>query len=315
MWAYIIRRILAFVPTMFVSLTVIFVVTRMLPGSPVWSLIGHQGVSDENIKEAEHKLGLDRPIIVQYFIWLPKMMRGDFGVSVFFNRPVSTVIAERLPVTLSLAGLSMLLTLSIALPLGILAATRHNSVVDQASTVMSTLGVSIPVFWLGFLLMLLFAVRLHWFPAAGYRPISTGLLRWLSGLALPVFTLAMSQVALLVRQIRSSMLEVLGREYIVTARAKGLRESRVILKHALRNALVPIVTVIGITFALSLGGSVLVENVFAMPGIGQLITSASLRRDYPTVEGGIAFLTMLSLTANLLVDVSYTLINPRIRYD
>ena len=313
MWAYVVRRIFAFVPTMFVSLTVIFVVTRMLPGSPVWALIGHQGVSDENIKQAERKLGLDKPIILQYIAWLPKLMQGDFGESVFFNRPVSSVIVERLPITISLAGLSMLLTLSIALPLGILSATRRNSVTDQISAVVSALGVSIPVFWLGFMLMLLFAVRLHWFPAAGYRPLSTGLLRWLSGLALPVFTLSISQVAFLVRHIRSSMLEVLGLEYIVTARAKGIQETRVILKHALRNALVPIITVIGITFALSLGGSVLVENVFALPGIGQLITSASLRRDYPTIEGGIAFLTMLSLVANLVVDITYTLVNPRMR--
>jgi peptide/nickel transport system permease protein len=181
--------------------------------------------------------------------------------------------------------------------------------------VFSTLGVSIPNFWLGFLLMLLFAVILRWFPAAGYRPASMGIVPWLSRLVLPVLTLSMSQIALLVRQTRSSMLDVLGEEYIVTARAKGLSEAKVIYKHALRNAFVLIITVIGLTFALSLGGSVLVETVFAIPGIGQLITTAAIRRDYPVIEGGIAFLTALSLVANLLVDLSYAIINPKVSYE
>lgn len=315
MWGYLGRRVLAFVPTLFIALTMIFILTRMLPGSPVESLIGHQGVSDEMVAAMKRDLGLDKPILVQYFMWLPRMLRGDFGNSVFFNRPVTEVIAERFPVTLSLAGLSMILTLVIALPLGILAATRQNSLVDQASTVLSTLGVSIPTFWLGFLLMLLFAVILRWFPAAGYRPASMGLLPWLSRLVLPVVTLAMSQVALLVRQTRSSMLEVLGMEYILAARAKGLREVAVVYKHALRNAFVSIITVIGLTFTLSLGGSVLVESVFAIPGIGQLITTAAIRRDYATIEGGTAFLTVLALVANLAVDILYSFINPRIRYE
>jgi peptide/nickel transport system permease protein len=315
MWAYVVRRILAFVPTIFVAITLIFILTRMVPGNPVWSLVGYQGVSDERVKEVSHDMGLDRPVLVQYLAWLPKVLRGDFGNSVFFNRPVIAIIAERFPVTLSLAGLAMLLTLVTALPLGILAATRQNSSLDQASMVFSTLGVSIPNFWLGFLLMLLFAVILRWFPAAGYRPASMGIVPWLSRLVLPVLTLSMSQIALLVRQTRSSMLDVLGEEYIVTARAKGLSEAKVIYKHALRNAFVLIITVIGLTFALSLGGSVLVETVFAIPGIGQLITTAAIRRDYPVIEGGIAFLTALSLVANLLVDLSYAIINPRVSYE
>lgn len=315
MLAYLVRRVLSFIPTLFISVTLIFVLTRMVPGNPVWSLVGHQGVSAEKIEEVSRELGLDKPIYQQYLAWLPKVFRGDFGNSVFFNRPVIEIIADRFPVTLSISGLSMVLTLAIALPLGIASATHQNSAFDNASMVFSTLGVSVPNFWLGFLFMLLFAVLLGWFPAAGYRPMSMGFLSWLSRLVLPVLTLAVSQVALLVRQTRASMLEILNLDYIVTARAKGLSELKVIYKHALRNALISIITIVGLTFALSLGGSVIIENVFAIPGIGQLITTASIRRDYPVIEGGIAFLTLVALVANLLVDISYTIINPRIAYE
>jgi peptide/nickel transport system permease protein len=281
----------------------------------VWSLVGHQGVSAEQIEEVTRELGLDRSIFRQYLDWLPKVFRGDFGNSVFFNKPVMEVIAQRFPVTLAISGLSMLLTLAIAIPLGIYSATHQNTPLDNISMTFSTLGVSVPVFWLGFLLMALFAVVLRWFPAAGYRPMSMGFFGWLSRLVLPVVTLSISQIALLVRQTRASMLEVLNLDYIVTARAKGLGEGKVIYKHALRNALIPIVTVVGLSFALSLSGSVIVENVFAIPGIGQLITTAAIRRDYPVIEGGIALITLIALAMNLLVDISYTIINPRITYD
>lgn len=315
MWAYLTRRILAFVPTLFISITLIFILTRLVPGNPVWSLIGHQSVSEEKIQEITRDMGLDKPVLVQYLKWLPKILRGDFGTSVFFNKPVAEVIADRFPVTLSLATLAMLLTLAVAIPLGVLSSTRQNSAIDHASMVFSNLGVSIPTFWLGFLLIILFAVILGWFPSSGYRPLSMGFIPWLSRLVLPVVTLAMAQVALLVRVTRSSMLEVLEQEYIVTARAKGLSEAKVIYKHALRNAFISIVTVIGLTFALSLGGSVLVENVFAIPGLGRLITTAAIRRDYPVIEGGMTYLTVLSLLVNLVVDISYTIINPRVKYE
>jgi peptide/nickel transport system permease protein len=313
--AYLIRRVLAFIPTLLISVTLIFVLTRLVPGNPVWSLVGHQSVSEEKIEEVSRELGLDRPILVQYLTWLPRALSGDFGSSIFFNKPVVSVIAERFPVTLTLAGLAMLLTLAFALPLGIVSAMRQNTVLDHATSFFSTLGVSVPSFWLGFLLIILFAVTLHWFPSSGYRPLAAGFIPWVSRLVLPVVALALSQVALLVRTTRSSMLEVLGMEYVTAARAKGLREGKVIVKHALRNALISIVTVIGLTFALSLGGSVIIENVFAIPGLGQLITTAALRRDYPVIEGGMMYLTVISLVVNLLVDISYTLINPRVAYE
>ncbi len=296
-------------------MTLIFILTRLVPGNPVWALVGHESVSDEMLAQASHELGLDRPVLVQYVTWLPKALTGDFGTSIFFNKPVVQIIADRFPVTLSLAGLAMILTLALAIPLGIVAATRQNSLLDHATSVISTLGVSLPSFWLGFLLIILFAVILRWFPSSGYRPLAMGVVPWLSRLVLPVVALALSQVALLVRTTRSSMLEVLGLEYVTAARAKGLRESAVVVRHALRNALVSIVTVVGLTFALSLGGSVIIENVFAIPGLGQLITTAAIRRDYPVIEGGMMYLTVISLLVNLLVDISYSFLNPRVAYE
>jgi peptide/nickel transport system permease protein len=312
MFSYIVRRVVSFIPTLFIAVSLIFILTRMVPGNPVYAIIGHQGVSEEMVAELTAELGLDKPILVQYLNWMRNIFKGDFGTSVFFKKPVLNIILERFSVTLSLAGLSMILTVGLALPLGIFSAKRQGSKFDNITMIFSTLGVSLPIFWLGFILMMLFAVVLHWLPAAGYRPLSMGFWPWFKRLILPVFTLGLSQVALLVRQTRNSMLEVLSCDYIVTAYAKGLSESKVIYKHALRNAFINIITVIGLTFALSLGGAVLVENVFAIPGIGSLITNAAIRRDYPVIEGGIAFLTMVALLANLLVDISYTIINPKV---
>ena len=314
MWGYIGRRLLAFIPTVLVAVTLIFILTRLVPGNPVWALLGHQSVSAEQVDAVARELGLDRPILIQYLTWLPKALSGNFGQSIFFEKPVAVVIAERIPVTMSIAGLSTLLTVLLAVPLGVLAATRRDSALDHASMVLSIFGVSVPSFWLGFLFILLFAVTLGWFPVAGYRDLSFGFWEWLRRLVLPVLALSLSQLALLMRITRTSMLEVLGQEYIVAARAKGLAEGKVIYKHALRNGLMSITTVVGLVFALTLGGSVIIEEVFAIPGLGRLITNAAVRRDYPTLEGGMAYLTLVALAVNLLVDISYSLINPRVRY-
>jgi peptide/nickel transport system permease protein len=315
MWTYIIRRLLAFIPTVFIAVTLIFILTRLAPGNPVWALIGDQSVSAEKIDQVTKELGLDRPVLAQYVEWLPKALTGDLGFSLFYKKPVIDVILERFPITLSIAGLSTVLAILIALPIGILSATRQNSLLDNLSMIFSTVWISLPSFWLGFLFILLFSVFLRWFPSSGYRELSFGFGLWASRLILPVLALSLAHIALLVRMTRSSMLEVLGNEYIVAARAKGLKEAKVIYKHALRNAFIPIVTVIGLIFALSLGGSVIIENVFAIPGLGQLVTTAALRRDYPIIEGGVLYLTFISLVVNLLVDISYTLINPKITYE
>lgn len=315
MTSYIFRRLLAFIPTVFISVTIIFIFTRMVPGNPVYSMVGVQGVSAEQVDILIKQLGYDKPIFEQYIVWLGKIAHGDFGTSVFYKKPVIEVVLERFGVTLSLAGLSMIVTLIIAIPLGVLSATRHGSIIDSIVMIFSTIGVSVPIFWLAFLLMIIFSVNLGWLPAAGYRPLSMGFESWIERLILPVLTLGIAQVALLVRHTRSNMLQVLESEYIITARAKGLSEFSVIYKHGLRNAMVNIITVIGLTFALGLGGTVLVENVFALPGIGNLVTTAAIRRDYPVIEGGIAFVTLIALLTNLLVDISYTIINPKITYE
>ena len=314
MWTYVARRVIAFIPTLFIAITLIFIFTRLMPGNPVWALIGDQSVSAEKIDEIVKQMGFDRPILVQYLELLPKVLTGDLGHSLFYKQAVTDVILERFPVTLSLATLSLILTVIIAVPIGILSATRQNSLIDNINMVISTVSISLPPFWLGFLFIILFSVTLQWVPSSGYRDLSFGFGAWLSRLALPVLALSLAHIALLVRMTRSSMLEVLGNDYIVTARAKGLAEYKVIYKHALRNALISIITVIGLIFALSLGGSIIIENVFALPGLGQLVAKAALRRDYPIIEGCMLYFIFVALAVNLLVDVSYTLINPRVRY-
>lgn len=314
MLSYTLRRILEFVPTIFIALTLIFVITRLVPGSPITALIGNQSVDAARIDELTRQLGLDRPIWEQYLEWLPRVITGDFGQSLFFTAPVGEVILDRFPVTFALTFLALILTVTVAIPIGILSAMRRGGVLDYLGNVLSSLGMALPPFWLGFMLMLVFAVELHWVPASGYRPMGFGFWSWFSRLVLPVMALSVSQIGLVVRMTRSTMIEVLGMEYVTMARTKGLRESRVILRHALRNAMVQIVTVIGLVFALGLGGSVIIENVFALPGLGELITTAAVRRDYPTLEGGIFYLTLVALLINLLVDLAYAYFNPKIRY-
>jgi peptide/nickel transport system permease protein len=314
MLSYALRRVLAFVPTIFITLTLIFVITRLVPGSPVWALIGNQSVDAARMEEITRQLGLDRPIYEQYVEWLPRVATGDFGQSIFFGRPVAEIILDRMPITFALTFLAMIVTIAVGVPLGVVSAMRRGGIIDYLGNVFSSLGMALPSFWLGFILILVFAVELQWLPASGYRPLEFGFWSWLSRMILPVVALSLAQIGLIARMTRSTMIEVLGMDYVTMARAKGLREPVVILKHALKNAMVQIITVIGLTFALGLGGSVVIENVFAIPGLGQLITTAAVRRDYPTLEGGIFYLTLVALATNLVVDLAYAYFNPRIRY-
>lgn len=313
MFSYTLRRIVVFVPTLFITLTLIFVLTRMLPGSPVTSLLGTQSVNAAMLDEVSQQLGLDRPILVQYFEWLPRILTGDFGQSLFFSKPVAEVLFDRFPVTLSLTIFALLVTIAIGIPLGILSAVKRGSFLDYLGNVLSSIGMALPPFWLGFILILVFAVDLKWLPSSGYRPIEMGFWPWLSRLILPTIALSLSQIGLIIRMTRSTMLEVLESEYVGMARAKGMPESIVIIRHALRNAMVQIVTAIGLLFALGLGGSVIIEQVFALPGLGELITTAAIRRDYATLEGGIFYLTLTALVVNLMVDLAYAYFNPRVR--
>lgn len=311
---YIARRLLAFIPTMFIAVTMVFLFTRLVPGDPAGILAGHQLATEETILRIHRELGLDQPIWVQYWIWLTNVLRGDFGYSIFLGQPVADVVLARLPVTLSMTILSMFFALLIAIPLGVLAASRRNSLVDTTTTIISVLGMSFPPFWLGFMLILLFSITLGWLPTSGYRPMSAGIDQWLRHLILPSLALCLSEIALLARTTRASMLEVLSKEYVTTARAKGLGRTRVIYGHALQNAMIPVVTVAGLSFAIVLGGSVIIENVFALPGVGRLVVDAALRRDYPVIQGAVVYLVLISLMVNLLIDLSYSLINPKITY-
>ncbi len=313
MLSYTLRRIVVFVPTLFITVTLIFVLTRMLPGSPAASLLGAQAVNSEMLDNMSRELGLDRPIFLQYADWLPKILTGNLGQSLFFHKTVAEVLVQRFPVTLSLTVFALLVTIAIGIPLGILSAVKRGSFLDYLGNVLSSIGMAVPPFWLGFVLILVVAVGLKWLPSSGYRPIETGLWPWLSRLILPTIALSLSQIGLIVRMTRSTMLEVLETEYVSMARAKGMPEWIVILRHALRNAMVQIITAIGLLFALGLGGSVIIEQVFALPGLGELITTAAIRRDYPTLEGGIFYLTLTALVVNLLVDLAYAYLNPRVR--
>lgn len=310
---YAARRVVVFIPALFITLTLIFVITRLLPGSPVSTLLGGQSVNAAKLDEISSQLGFDRPILVQYMEWLPRILTGDLGQSMFFQKPVAEVLLQRFPVTLSLTVMALLLTIAVGVPLGILSAIRRGSTLDYVGNVVASIGMAVPPFWLGFVLILVFAVELGWLPSSGYRPIEMGVWPWFSRLVLPTIALSLSQIGLLVRMTRSTMLEVLEADYIGMARAKGLPERIVILRHALRNAMVQIITAIGLLFALGLGGSVIIEQVFALPGLGELITTAAIRRDYPTLEGGIFYLTLTALLVNLLVDLSYAYFNPRVR--
>lgn len=313
MISYTLRRIVVFVPTLFITLTLIFVLTRMLPGSPAASLLGAQAVNSEMLDNMSKELGLDRPIVVQYAEWLPKILTGNLGQSLFFHKPVAEVLFQRFPVTLSLTVFALLVTIAVGIPLGILSAIKRGSFLDYLGNVLSSVGMAVPPFWLGFILILVVAVGLKWLPSSGYRPIEMGFWPWLSRLILPTIALSLSQIGLIVRMTRSTMLEVLETEYVSMARAKGMPEWIVILRHALRNAMVQIVTAIGLLFALGLGGSVIIEQVFALPGLGELVTTAAIRRDYATLEGGIFYLTLTALVVNLMVDLAYAYLNPRVR--
>lgn len=310
---YALRRLLSFVPTVLLALTAIFFLTRMIPGSPIAALLG-QSAGSEQLDVVGRDLGLEKPLLTRYAEWLPRVIRGDFGTSLFYSDPVIDVVADRFPVTLYLATLSLIVTILVGLPLGILAAVRRGTAVDYGTNVFSSLGMAMPSFWLGFLLVILFAVHLGWLPASGYRGPEFGIGEWLRRLALPVLAQSLAQIGLVIRMTRASMVEVLGQEYITMARLKGLPENRVVFRHALKNAMTQITTVIGLTFALGLGGSVIIENVFSLPGLGQLITVAAVRRDYPMLEAGVFYLTLVALVVNLAVDLSYAVFNPRVRY-
>lgn len=313
MTVFVIRRIFALLPVLLVVAVVSFALVHLTPGDPAANIVGDDATA-EDIRLMREKLGLDRPLLVQFGSWFGNALTGDLGRSIYTSRPVMESIAARLEPTLVLTGYSLLIALALGLLAGVLGAVYRNTIIDQTLLVTSLLGVSMPNFWLGINLILLFSVSWRLFPVAGYVPLDEGVLRTLHSLTLPALALGFSQSAIIARMTRNSMLEVLGQDYVRTARAKGLKPSTVVLRHALRNALVAVVTVVGVVVTVLLSGSIVVESVFSLPGLGRLMIEAVQRRDYPVIQGVILFVAGINVVVNLLVDVSYVLIDPRIEY-
>ena len=303
---YLLKRVLLALPVLLGVSIVVFTMIRLIPGDPAQLMAG-QAATQEIITEIRRDLGLDRPIVVQYAYFLRNAIRGDLGHSLFNRAPVTEELALRFPRTLRLGLASMLVAAAIGVPAGIISATRHLSWVDSLVMVVALAGVSMPVFWLGLNLILIFAVRLQWLPAIGHES-------W-AHLILPAVTLGAASAAIIARMTRSAMLEVLRQDYVRTARAKGVAEPTVIGRHALRNALIPVVTVAGLQLGTLLGGAVLTESVFAWPGVGRLLVDAVLARDYPIIQGTVLLIATTFVLLNVLVDLLYAVLDPRIRYE
>ncbi|HEV8143717.1 MAG TPA: ABC transporter permease [Methylomirabilota bacterium] len=313
MLVYIIKRLFATIPVMAVVAVVVFMLLRLTTGDPAAIIAGDSGTS-QDVEAIRAKLGLDRPIVEQFGIWIAKVVRGDFGESFFFKRSVASLIVERVEPTLALATLTLVLTVAMAVPLGVIAAWKRGTWIDRGVMGLSVLGFSVPVFVIGYVLIYLFAIQLGWFPVQGYQRLAEGFGGFLERLILPSFTLSVIYVALIARITRASVLEVLEADHVRTARAKGLPELPVLVRHVLRNAAVPIVTVIGLGVALLIGGVVVTESVYAIPGLGRLTVDAVLARDYPTVQAVILLFSVVYVVINLCVDLTYTFLDPRIRY-
>jgi len=310
----ILHRIAGAVPVVLLVTLITFGLMRLIPGD-VSAALGGISSTPEQREQIRHNLGLDQPYSVQLVRWYEGLARGDLGRSIFLGKDVTEATFERLPVSLSLSAYSLVITLLLGIVSGILAALRQNTWVDQAAMIFAMIGISLPNFWLGLMMIVLFSVHLGWLPTGGYVPFQEDFLGWFRTTTMPAISLALLQVGLLARITRSTMLEVLRQDYVRTARAKGLPSYLVVWKHALANALIPIVTVIGIIVSLLISGAVVTETVFSIPGVGQLLTSAILNRDYPMIQGGLLFVALLLVGINIVVDIAYAWLDPRVRYD
>ena len=313
MLGYLLRRVLAAIPVMGVVALFVFLLLRLTPGDPAAILAG-DNATPEQLERIRVSLGLHEPIYIQFFTWINQLLHGDLGVSLISNVPVLQMIGQRLEPSISIAISTIILAILIAVPLGVIAAWKHGTWIDRFVMGLSVLGFSVPVFVIGYVLIQLFAIDLRWLPVQGFKSIAAGLGPYLERLVLPTLTLSFIYVALIARMTRAAMLDVLGEDYIRTARAKGIAEMAVLLRHGLRNAAVPVITVIGTGFALLISGVVVTESVFILPGIGRLTVDAVLARDYPGIQAMILVTSLVYVTINLLIDVAYTLLDPRIRY-
>lgn len=313
MTAYIARRLLATIPVMVFVALFVFLLLHLTPGDPA-ALIAGDDATPEAIAGIRQKLGLDRPIWEQFGTFVMNLMRGDLGTSIFSGLPVTTLVAQRLEPTIVLAVSTLAVAIVFAVPMGVLAAWKARTAIDRVVMGFSVLGFALPVFLIGYLLIYVFAIQLRWLPVQGYRPLEQGIDQTARSIVLPAFALGMAYMALIARMTRASMLEVLSQDYIRTARAKGVATIVVLLRHALKNAAVPIVTVIGIGLTLLISGVVITETVFNIPGLGRLTVDAILKRDYPIIQGLIIIFAGVKVLVNLLIDISYVFFDPRIRY-
>ncbi len=314
MAAYIARRLIGALLVMLAVATLVFFMLRLVPGDPIAAMLADAG-SEEARAALTRKLGLDQPLIVQFGKWFWNMLQGDLGASIYgSNQPVTKILIEALPRTLSLAFLSFVIALAIAVPAGIISATRKNTAADTTVSFLAFLGLSMPDFWLAIILIIIFAANLQWLPAIGYEPLSAGFWPWLSHLILPAIAIGTGFSAIIARMIRSAMLEVLKADYMRTAASKGLPTRVLLMRHAFPNALIPVITVIGIAFALLISGAVVVENVFAIKGLGRVLIQGIQNRDYPVVQGAVLVVSAFFVLSNLVVDLLYAVIDPRIRY-
>ena len=313
MLGYLLRRVLAAIPVMGVVALFVFLLLRLTPGDPAAILAG-DNATPAQLERIRASLGLNEPLYVQFFTWINKLLHGDLGVSLISNVPVVTMIGQRIEPSISIALSTIILSIAIAVPLGVIAAWKHGTWIDRFVMALSVLGFSVPTFVIGYILIQVFAIDLRWLPVQGFKSIADGFGPFFDRLVLPTLTLSFIYVALIARMTRAAMLDVLGEDYVRTARAKGLGEVAVLLRHALRNAAVPVITVIGTGFALLISGVVVTESVFNLPGVGRLTVDAVLARDYPVIQAMILLTSLVYVTVNLLIDVAYTLLDPRIRY-
>ncbi|MFB3887516.1 MAG: ABC transporter permease [Thermodesulfobacteriota bacterium] len=314
MTAYVLKRIFILLLTLLLVSMAIFAVLMVIPGDPAQIILGIHA-TPETLHGLRHQLGLDRPVVIQYLSYIRKLGTGDMGRSIHYGVPVRSLIISRLQVTLPLAILSIVLAIGLSIPMGTYSSLHRNRMGDYGIMVFSQIGLAVPAFWAGILLILLFAVTLHWFPAGGFQPWLRDPLRALQSLLLPALSLGLVRAAVLTRMTRSSMLEVLGEDYIRTARSKGMPERIVVYKHAFRNAIIPVVTIIGLQIGDLLAGAIIIENVFHLPGIGRLVFEAIGQRDLPVVQGIVLFITSAIVFINFLIDIVYRFLDPRIRYE
>jgi peptide/nickel transport system permease protein len=317
MTTYIIRRLIQAIFVLLLVTLIVFFAMRLLPGDPVYMYLSAgelSNVTEEQVQEIRHEFGLDRPLIVQYVDWITGIFRGDFGESITLRRSPLDLISQALPVTFYLSLISFVISQIIGIPAGLICAIRRGTWIDTVVTIFANIGITVPIFWLGTMLIYMFALQFHWLPVQGYTSPFTDLGMNIRQIIMPVFCLSIFPISSIARQTRSSMLEVMRQDYVRTAWSKGLRERSVVIKHALKNGLIPVITLSGLGLSIILGGSVLIETVFNIQGMGQVMVNAVFTHDYPVVQGFIFFVAIIVLFINLAVDISYGWLDPRIRY-